>query len=304
MQYVTENCLLNDDCMLEVFKYFDINDLLTTCRVSLQFQRLANSIFSQKYGEFIIDNRNHTADDKILIQIFKNFGHLMRSIKTPERTYLWYDRNTQKLIIILIKKYCSSTLKSLKLKNFASIKRYLILMDNIFLNLEILHLEYVAIPFSILQLIRKLPLINDLKINYCVPILPITATYTPIVNLNLQKLSLKCRDRFYMTNVLNVIHLLFPNLTELKFQIIGTTQESLFTFNKALRNIGMLQYLSLLDIDIECEPIEKLILNLNSNKRQIKHLCIHYCLISSYGIDCLTDFNALEELFIINTINN
>lgn len=163
--------------MLDIFEYFNISDLLATCQVSQQFQRLANSTFKQKYAHFLINNRNQTSNDKTLINIFKNFGSLMESIETPEKPYPWYDRDMQKLIIVLIKKYCSNTLRCLRLKNFASIKRYLILLDNTFVNLEILHLEFVAIPFSILQLISKLPQINDLKIIYCVPILPIFSTF-------------------------------------------------------------------------------------------------------------------------------
>lgn len=166
----------------------------------------------------------------MLIKIFKNFGNLMKSIRTPERTYPWYSRGNQKLIIILIKKYCSKTLKNLHLKNFASIKRHLILMDNIFLNLEVLHMEYVAIPFSILQLINKLPLITDLKINYCIPILPISSAYQPKVNLNLQKLTLRCREKFFIADVLNVIHIQYPNIKEFKFQMIGSTQETVNKF--------------------------------------------------------------------------
>lgn len=68
-------------------------------------------------------------------------------------------------------------------------------MNNIFVNLRVLHLEYVSIPFSILQLINKMPEIRDLNISYCIPIVPISTTFLPIVNLNLEKLTLRCRNK-------------------------------------------------------------------------------------------------------------
>lgn len=205
---------------------------------------------------------------------------------------------------MLIKKYCANRkLRSLKLHYFGSIGRYLILMNDVFANLETLHLEYVALPYSALQLINVLPQIKSLNVSYCIPNLPILNSFVPIQNLNLQHLILRCRDKFNILEVLRVIHFLYPNIETLRFQMIGSFRPS----NKicsAMRNVGLLKSLSTLDFDIEYERIETLINNLTTNKLQLKHLCIRYGTITPYTIDSLTQLDSIEELIITNTISN
>lgn len=304
IRHMKNNCLLNDKVMLDIFKYFGIKNLVNVAQVSLQFEKLAISTFGTKYKHFMLNNRSITAGDNNLITIFKTFGNVMQSVSTPSKSYPWYERQTQKLIILLIKKYCSNdSLQCLKLYNFSSIKRYFILMDDVFVNLKILHLDYAALPFSILQLINKLPQINDLQLKYCIPIFPITQSIQPNVNLNLQKLTIRCRNRFFTLDVLAMIHLLYPNITEFKFQTIGNFNENRYKFNDALRNIGQLEHLTILDIDIDCEPMENLISPLITNGRQIKQLCIRYPEISTYALNCLSELNEINQLHITNVIN-
>lgn len=203
LRYVNNNCLLNDKVMLDIFKYFDIKNLISTAEVSLQFEGLAISTFEMKHKHFLLNNRNDTANDKTLIAIFRIFGRVMQTVETPSKSYPWYDRETQKLIIVLIKKYCANdTLRCSKLYNFSSIKRHLILLNNILPNLTILHLNYVAVPYSILQLLNKMPQIVEVEINYCTPILPINAFFEPNVNLNLQRISIRCRSTFNLLDFL------------------------------------------------------------------------------------------------------
>lgn len=306
MQYVIENNLLNDNCMLEVFKFFDLKELLIISQVSLQFERLAHKTFSRKYRHLQLNNHFSKITKGNLLALFKNFGHLIQSFETPTIFLPWNKKEIQKFIIMLLKKYCSGKngkLESLKLNCFGSINRYLILMNDVFLNLKILHLEYVAVPFSALQLLNKLPKINELNLSYCIPILPISTTFQPTVNLNLKNLTLRCRNRFYLLDVVHVIHQLYPNIVELKFQIIGSVMGFTYESSNALRNIGLLKSLITLDIDIECESINSLISNLTLNKHQLKHLCVRYTTIFSNTIDCLSELNSLEELLITNTIN-
>lgn len=106
-----------------------------------------------------------------------------------------------------------------------------------------------------------------------------------------------------MLDVLQVIHLLYPNINTLRFQMIGSFRPSTKIRN-ALHNIGQLTSLSILDIDIECETVETLISNLTLNKQQLKHFCIRYALISTFAIDCLAKLASVEELLITNTISN
>lgn len=304
IRHMNNNCLLNDKVMLDIFEYFDIKNLLATSQVSLQFRRLAISTFSTKYKHFLINNRYPTENDKNLISVFKTFGNYMESIETPAKSYLWYNREKQKLIMILIKKYCSNnTLKYLRLNNFSGIKRHLILLDNTFTNLKVLQLDYAALPFSILQLINKLPHINELRLNYCIPILPISSSFKPTVNLNLQKLTIRCRDRFYTLDVLSVIHLFYPNIIELQFQTIGHVGEKSHKFNSILHNIGLLKHLIILDIDLDCEPLEKLISPLVFYKSPVEQICIRYSEISTYALNCLSELNKIQVLHITNIIN-
>lgn len=302
MQHFTDNCLSIDKCMLDVFKFFSLNDLLNASNVSQQFRRLAISTFQVKFRHLKLNNRTIDLTDKKIIDIFQTFGDCIEFLETPLNYYPWFKKDTQKLIIMLIKKYCADkALKVLKLHYFGSIGRYLVLMNNVFNNLNTLHLEYVAMPYSALQLINNLPLIKTLNLSYCIPVLPIFNTFRPIVNLNLNNLTLRCRDKFYTLDVLQVIHLLYPNITTLKFQMIGSFRPSNKIIN-ALNNIGQLTSLSILDIDIECETMETLISNLTMNKHQLKHVCIRYALIPNDKIDYLSELTSVEELLITNSI--
>lgn len=290
--------------MLEIFEYLNLNDLLNAFNVSLQFRRLATRTFAVKYKHLQLKNSVMKLTDKKLIDVFKNFGHCIQTLETPLNYYPWFRRDTQKLIIMLIKKFCANgKLKSLKLHYLGSINRYLILMNNVFTHLEILHLEYVAVPFSALQLLNKLPQIKTLNISYCIPSLPILNSFLPITNVNLQDLTLRCRNKFNILDVLHVIHLLYPNIKTLRFQMIGSYRPSNKICN-ALRNVGLLKSLSTLDFDIECETIESLISNLTTNRHQLKYLCIRYGTITPYTIDSLTQMISIEELLITNTISN
>lgn len=78
---------------------------------------------------------------------------------------------------------------------------------------------------------------------------------------------------------------------------------SAWRFRHALCNIGLLKHLVALDIDIDCESMDKLILPLITNKSQLKQICIRFPEISSYSMNCLTELNQIEELFIRNIIN-
>lgn len=304
MPHLVDNRLCIDDCVLEIFRYLNLDDLLNASNVSLQFRRVAITAFAIKYRHLKLKNSVLNLTDKKLIDIFKIFGHRIQTLETPLNYYPWFKRETQKLIIMLIKKYCANReLRILKLHYFGSISRYLILMNNVFANLEILHLEYVAVPYSALQLINNLPRIKTLNLSYCIPSLPIQNSFKPITNMNLQNLTLRCRDRFLILEVLHVIHLLYPNITTLKFQMIGSYRPS-NKISSAMRNVGQLKSLSTLDFDIECEPIESLISNLTTNKHQLKHLCIRYGTISAYTIDSLMELSSIEELLITNTISN
>lgn len=306
MQFVKNNSLLNDHCMLEVFKFFNLKDLLIVSEVSIQFEKLARSTFIRKYKHLELSNHLVDNTESKLLKLFKTFGHLIETLQTPLFFYPWYKKETQKFIILLIKKYCArknSRLESLKLNYFGHINRYLCVMNDVFANLKILHLEYVAIPFSTLQLINKLPKINELNISYCIPILPISTMFRPTVNFNLKKLTLRCRNKLLILDVLHVIHELYPNVTELTFLIIGYMAESREEIWDIFKNIGSLKYLTKLDIDVSCEPIEHLISRLHSNGHQLKYLCIRYAKITSKTSQVLAELKSLNELFVTDTIN-
>lgn len=124
MSQIPENTIMNDDCVLEVFRFLNLDDLLNVCRVSIQFHRLAREIFSIKYKHLKLNTHLSRITEKKLLILFKNFGDLMQSIETPLIFYPWYRKETQKFIIMLIKNYCSKKnrkLESLKLNYFGNI---------------------------------------------------------------------------------------------------------------------------------------------------------------------------------------
>lgn len=298
--------IMNDDCVTEVFERLNLDNLLNVCRVSKQFKRAARTVFSMKYRKLKPNIHVSSINEDILLTLFRNFGDLIESIEIPlGHPRIIYKTNTQKFFIMLIKNYCSKEkvkLNSLKICYFDNIGRYLHLMSNIFVNLKTLHLQYVALPFTAIQLINKMPLINDLNLTFCIPILPMSTTFRPTVNLNLDKLTLRCRNKLQLLDILLIINDLYPNLSELRFQIIGYIPQ-IKDFIHAIPNIGLLQRLKKLDIDIECEKLDLLLSNLTLNKNQIQHLCIRFAEITPNAIKQLTEMNSLNELIIMNTLS-
>lgn len=297
--------IMNDDCVTEVLEFSNLNDLLNACRVSTQFQRAARTIFTKKFKHLKLNVHLKTINEENLLVLFKNFGDLMESIDTPFVFQPRYNKDIQKFIIMLIRNYCSKStrkLEYLKLNYFGNTNRYLQLMGNIFTNLKILHLEYVSMPYSVLQLINKLPEINELSLTYCIPILPISTRFEPTVNLNLQKLTLQSRNAIHLLDILRVIDKLYPNISELKFQIIGYVLQ-IKEFSNTLSNIGSLQKLKKLDIDIECEKLDILLSGLHMNRNQLEHLCVRFTEVTEYGINLLSEMKTLTELVILHTLS-
>lgn len=84
---IADNELINDDCLLEIFRYLNLKDLTCAVRVSKQFQRIARDAFRIKYRRITINENSHRLDTERLSHIFQDFGHLMEKLIVSTESY-------------------------------------------------------------------------------------------------------------------------------------------------------------------------------------------------------------------------
>lgn len=87
MEYVNDNQLLFDDCVLEIFNYLSVKDLCEVAQVSRQFQRLAQFTFKVKFSDFKLQDHFDSIHLKTLKPLFFNFGQFMKQLEISAAAY-------------------------------------------------------------------------------------------------------------------------------------------------------------------------------------------------------------------------
>lgn len=303
MDYVVDNNLLNDDCVLEIFEELSLKSLIKVAQVSIQFNRLAQIIFSKKYRTFIFDELD-ISQAEILI-VLDIFGHLIRKLTLEPKLCGWHNVGIQNGILKAIEKNCSgdmNNLKSLELHDFYANSTFH-LLKNAFKCLEKFTINFVTVPYPILHLLNRLPMLKELKM--IEPLLtPNSITMGPtiatLVNPNLEKLYLECYS-FEVIDFIPTIDICYPNLKELTLRLDLPFFQ---TFSEVhLYRIANLKLLTKLDLDVETLDISILLGKLVENGVKLKSLQLRRIRHFKEAITHLCKQREIEELFSAFAVN-
>lgn len=101
---------LNDDCLYEIFKDFDIIDLASVAEANKRFEFSARDVFQRKHAkdEIIVSNApDPLTKSHLSIMLLKHFGDLIEKLIVDyNNNYRRYDRQLEKAIV----EYCCRTL--------------------------------------------------------------------------------------------------------------------------------------------------------------------------------------------------
>lgn len=306
MQHIIFNQLLNDDCILEIFDYLSVKDLCSVAQVSLQFHKLAQITFRIKHRKFKLSDHFKSVSKNKLRALFINFGQFMEHLDITTRVfkYDWTCLTIQTYTTWLIKQNCTrkNKLKTLKMEHFSGIGRNLHSFENLLANLEVIELKYTALPYSVSQLLSKLPKVREFVVEDCFIKFPIPQDAITKFNSNLQILKLKCTEEFYTTDVLTYIHIHFPNLKEFEFSL---NQYRLINFEKytqGLVNLAKIKTLKKLDINFELHTANDFMSTLVENKIQLEYINIRYCKFDIATINDLCKIKTIKKLGLTRTL--
>lgn len=300
MQHVVNNQLLNDDCMLEIFEYLNVKDLCTVAQVSLQFEKLAQIMFRIKYRKFKLEDHFTSISKNKLRALFINFGKYMEHLDITTRVfkYDWTCATIQTYTIWLIKQNCtiSNRLRILKLDNFSGIGRNFRSLEKILDNLEVLEVKRTALPYSIPQLLSKLPKAKALIVGGCFIKLPISQYATTRFNPNMKVLKLLCLEEFNTTDVLNYIDIHFPNLKEFHLNLSGYLSANHENYTMGLIRLANIKTLKKLHVNHEISPTNIFMRTLAENDVQLEQLNMRYCKFDDETISYLCKIRTIREL--------
>lgn len=300
MQHIVENQLLNDDCVLHIFKSLTVNDLCSVAQVSKQFQTLAQYTFKMKFNNFKLQEHFEKINISKLKALFIHFGKFIKHLEVSASQYK-YDWNLnimETYTLWLIKQNCpENQLRTLKLAYYNRIGRNFKTFRSILTNLEVLEFKCVALPFSICQLLTKLPNVKELTVKDCSPRFPITHFARTIHNPNLQILKLNCSEDFHTIDVLEHVDVHFPSLKELQFRIIPHLPMDRVKYTHGLEKLANVQTLKKLDIDFELNlPIDHFFNKLHENGIELEHFQIRHCVFNSKSINNLCKLKSIKKL--------
>lgn len=105
---------LNDDCILEIFKYLVLSDWLNVSKVSDRFYRLITSHTLKNYEICLGDIRNHFSVRKVL-RLFGPYASGIHAASTDIQYAPAGISNTQELFQLLSKRCRSDSLRTLRL---------------------------------------------------------------------------------------------------------------------------------------------------------------------------------------------
>lgn len=109
---------LPDECLLDIFKFLEVEDLITAADTCSKFRNIAKDIFSKKFSN-VTESTIDEMDARTLARFFRNFGSCMTSFQLNCQKMLF---GTQARYLELFCRYFAvseSSLEELKIKNIS-----------------------------------------------------------------------------------------------------------------------------------------------------------------------------------------
>lgn len=115
---------MNDNCILYVLEHLSLADLCTTADVSVRLKQMAQYYFRLKYRDLdmkLLAEGNNKISMKKVRQLFRHFGHLIKSLRVSRKDFLFNEQSTDRYkgqyqLFRYIRENC--TLNSLTLRHF------------------------------------------------------------------------------------------------------------------------------------------------------------------------------------------
>lgn len=105
--------MLNDDCLLEIFSYFNNEDLLTLSKVCRRFLPVTQQIFAKKFHSVVMYNRRPRYKEAPLLEFFENFGYAITELSMDRNVFLVQSER----VLEMVSKFCRCV-ETLSLKYF------------------------------------------------------------------------------------------------------------------------------------------------------------------------------------------
>lgn len=309
MSHVTHNNLLNDDCMLEIFKYLNVTDLCQTTQVSLQFDRLSQYTFKQKYAHFELRKhfRNRISKNKIYT-LFDRSARYMITLDLDASISLNSAPHIHEVVVNLIKKHFlheENILKNLRLRNFHLLDPNDMLdFYGIFIKLESLQLEQTPIPEAISDFIENFTKIKHMRLIKCTPsywppnmFFKQQSHFMPFIS-KMQTLDMKYNEYLHPLLLLNGIENYFPYLRELTLysSVYNENYPDKSTFSVNIKNIARLPMLLKLDIDLKFNCINPLLNGMKQHSSPIQNLNVYHATFNGDSKQCLNGLKNIKKL--------
>lgn len=142
---------LNDDCVLEILKYVECEDLDSIADLSSRLQGLARMVFVSKWKGCVTLHHGCTQRARNIIH---NFAPLIKSIRLLSHEEDRHFEMHSECIVHLMSQYCEGQLRSLEIHWFNfSHWNFLLISDinrSLFAGLETLILKHCVIPIDML----------------------------------------------------------------------------------------------------------------------------------------------------------
>lgn len=298
MEDTLDNDIMNDDCLLTVFRNYDLKELTIMVRVSKQFERVAHNAFKLKFNNIQLSDHYYTMNTQLFNQVFIHFGHLIKEFNTISQCYPWYSNFTQTRIVSLVGRYCHSMetpLRVLKLNFFTSIDQNLDHLYKIFEHLEILTLSHVALPCSMASILNLLKNVKEVTLNYCIPSRHVIQTTEVDRNFYIQKLHLRCRQDLNMLQIMSAIDDAYPNVKDLSFEILCGNGAEYFEDN--VHRIANMKKLKSLDISMMFKNLSLLTEKVIQNDIQLDISKLHHITVSEESMKDIYKMTSLKEFY-------
>lgn len=298
----TENILLNDHCMIDIFDHLNPRDLISAARVSKQFNRLALYAFGRNFRECEIYKYFKSTDEGLVTSLFETFGHLISKLEMMPLCRPWYNSHKQSYAINLIKEHCTKNnnkLLELKISDFTNLNEEILLLNGIFENLEVLELKMVYLPITVLQLLKMLPNAKRVKLIHCIGACSyIEPRVEEFTHMKLEGLYLIHYVYVTINDLLSVIHVSFPNSVTLVLKGIWRNENS---YIHCASTVGKLIKMKNLNIDFNYNDVDELIYKLLENNVKLMKLILSEVSISTNAINGLCKMQDITELYILNS---
>lgn len=321
---------LDDNCLIEMFKFLNVLDLCSMARTCTRLKWFADRQFRQKFSTLNLDviaggNSVVAADD--LENVLKCFAPSVKSIiLTGQNDYDNFGRGYYSGLMELIVKYCAGTLIGFKFYGCCRLDPDTIELLDKFNKLQWLSIHrcrgdgsflyyysngvHCQLPelkrlsivdsVDVLQLRCKFPKLEEYHLAGSDLLFKQSELHTFITNHSeLKVISIDSCDSL-SSDVLSIIAANAQNLNHLEFnQAVDDFDFDESDFQVNLRSLYALKSLKTLKLHCKNQPVSVFMSQLTSNGIQIKQLCLLFVSFGNENLDMISALASLKDLEVL-----